>query len=274
MVNVNRAVLAPWCLYADHQDSISQRDTGWLQFYCASHQEIYDTVFLAYKTAEQLDLPVMINYDGFLLSHSMLPFNTVDDETIARFLPARQPAWRLHPRWGGTFSNVAMAAEYAALRSKLAEDILGALPVIKEAISEYAALTGRPQPGLIEAAGPKYAKVYLLSMGSMAAEMELAAEELTRQGIRATSLKLRLYRPFPAAELIEALPQGCTLIVLERDQAYGHPGGALLMEARAALYDCGKDIRVIGAAIGLGGEDLPASVLTEEIRKLWEAEKR
>jgi pyruvate ferredoxin oxidoreductase alpha subunit/2-oxoisovalerate ferredoxin oxidoreductase alpha subunit len=218
-----------------------------------------------------MDLPVMINYDGFLLSHSMLPFDTVDGEAITRFLPARQPAWRLHPKWGGTFSNVAMAAEDAASRYRLAEDILGALPVIQDAIAEYAALVGRPQPGLIEAAGAKGADVYLLSMGSMAAEMELAAAELTSQGISAVALKLRLYRPFPADALASILPTGSTLITLERNQAYGHPGGALLMEARAALYGSGKDIRVMGAAVGLGGEDLPASALAEEVRRLWEA---
>jgi len=100
MVNVNRAVCAPWCLYADHQDSVSQRDTGWLQFHCASHQEIYDTVFLAYKVAEKVRIPAMINYDGFLLSHSMLPFDTLDQETINRFLPPYRPDWKLHPPMG------------------------------------------------------------------------------------------------------------------------------------------------------------------------------
>jgi pyruvate ferredoxin oxidoreductase alpha subunit/2-oxoisovalerate ferredoxin oxidoreductase alpha subunit len=87
MANVNRAVCAPWCLYADHQDAVSQRDTGWIQFFTASTQEIYDTVILAYKVAEEINIPVIVNYDGFLLSHSMMPFDTVDQDIIDEFLP-------------------------------------------------------------------------------------------------------------------------------------------------------------------------------------------
>jgi pyruvate ferredoxin oxidoreductase alpha subunit/2-oxoisovalerate ferredoxin oxidoreductase alpha subunit len=270
MANVNRAVAAPWCLYVDHQDAVAQRDTGWLQFHCASHQEIYDTIFLAYKVAEKLEIPTIVNYDGFLLSHSMLPFETVEQDLIDRFLPPRQPVWRLHPQWGGTFGNVSGADEYAAYRHKLAADILTALPLIEAEIKEYAALTGRPQPGLIQASGPADAEVFILSMGSMAAETELAAAELSRQGISASALKLRVYRPFPAAALAELLPAGCRLLALDRNLAYGHNGGALLMEAKAALYGSGKNIAVSGAAVGIGGQDLPVSALLETIHGLLE----
>jgi len=273
MANINRAVLAPWCLYADHQDSVSQRDTGWLQLFCSCHQEIYDSVFLAFKVAEKTDLPVMISYDGFLLSHSLLPFETVEDELIRQYLPGRDPAWRLHPDIGGNFSNVAMAAEYSAYRHRLADDTLASLQVFRDAISEYETLTGRQQPGLIELSGPKDADVFLLSMGSMASEMELAASELTKQGIKASALKVRLYRPFPSNELVNLLPPGSTLVVLDRNIAYGHPGGALFMEARSALYDSNKGVKVLGGSVGLGGVDLTVSVLMKEINRLLEVEK-
>jgi len=270
MANINRAVLAPWCLYADHQDSISQRDTGWLQLFCSCHQEIYDSVFLAYKVAEKTDLPVMISYDGFLLSHSLLPFETVDDEIIKKYLPARDPAWRLHPDIGGNFSNVAMAAEYSAYRHRLATDTLASLPVFKDAINEYENLTGRKQPGLIELSGPKDADVFILSMGSMASETELAASELTKAGIKTSALKLRLYRPFPSEELVDILPSGSKLIVLDRNISYGHPGGVLFMEARSALYGSGKDVSIAGGSVGIGGVDLTVSLLTDEVRRLLE----
>jgi len=270
MANINRAVLAPWCLYADHQDSISQRDTGWLQMFCSCHQEIYDSVFIAYKVAEKIEIPVMISYDGFLLSHSLLPFETVDDKIIQKFLPDRNPAWRLHPEMVSNFSNVAMAAEYSAYRHRLASDTLDSMTVIKDAIKEYEHLTGRKQPGLIESSGPKDADVFLLSMGSMASEMELVASELTKQGVKASALKLRLYRPFPSEELVELLPEGSTLVVLDRNIAYGHPGGVLYMEARSALYDCCNGIRVVGSSVGLGGMDLTVSVLLDEVNRLLE----
>ena len=270
MANINRAVLAPWCLYADHQDSISQRDTGWLQLFCSCHQEIYDTVFLAYKVAEEMDIPVMISYDGFLLSHSQLPFETVDDKIIREFLPDRKPAWRLHPENVTNFSNVAMAVEYSAYRHKLADDTIASLQVFRDSIKEYESLTGRKQPGLIEASGAENANVFILSMGSMASEMELVASELTKQGTNASALKLRLYRPFPADELIDILPDGSTLVVLDRNIAYGHPGGVLFMEARSALYGCGKNIKVVGGSVGLGGVDLTVSLLLNEVNRLLE----
>jgi len=272
MANINRAVLAPWCLYADHQDSISQRDTGWLQLFCSCHQEIYDSVFLAYKVAEKMDLPVMISYDGFLLSHSLLPFETVEDEVIKKYLPDRDPAWRLHPELVSNFSNVAMAAEYSAYRHRLAKDTLASITVIRDAIHEYESLTGRKQSGLIEASGLKDADVYLLSMGSMASEMEIVASELTKQGVSASALKLRLYRPFPAEELADLLPSGSTLVVLDRNIAYRHPGGVLLMEARSALSGCAQDIKALGSSVGLGGVDLTVSVMLEEIHRLLEVQ--
>jgi len=230
-------------------------------------------VFLAYKVAEKTEIPVMISYDGFLLSHSLLPFETVEDEIIKKYLPDRDPAWRLHPDFGGTFSNVSMAAEYSAYRHRLAEDTIKSLPVIRDAISEYQSLTGRKQPGLIDATGPKDADVYILSMGSMSSEMELVASELSKQGINASALKLRLYRPFPAEELAEALSAGSTLVVLDRNIAFGHPGGALLMEARSALYSCDKGIKVVGSTVGLGGVDLTVSVMLNEVHRLLEVGK-
>jgi len=270
MANINRAVLAPWCLYADHQDSISQRDTGWLQLFCSCHQEIYDSIFLAYKVAEKTEIPVMISYDGFLLSHSLLPFETTDDEVIKKYLPDRDPAWRLHPDIGGNFSNVAMAAEYSAYRHRLAKDTLASKQVFKDAIKEYETLSGRKQPGLIESSGPQDADVFILSMGSMASETILVASELSEQGTKTAALKLRLYRPFPADELIDMLPDGSTLVVLDRNIAFGHPGGALFMEARSALYDCGKNIHVIGGSVGIGGVDLTVSLMLDETRRLLE----
>lgn len=274
MVNVNRSVCAPWCLYVDHQDAVSQRDTGWLQFYCSSHQEIYDTVFLAYKVAETVEIPVMINYDGFLLSHSMLPFETLDQAAVDKYLPPRKPAWRLHPQWGGTFGNVAGAAEYAGFRQKLALDTLASLPVMEEAIAQYEKVSGRPQPGVIQVYGPEDAEVFVLSMGSMAAEMELAVERLGQMGIKAAAIKLRVFRPFPGEKIAAALHPGSTLVVLDRNLAYGHQGGALLMEARSALYDNKKGIRILGKSVGIGGQDLPADLLAAEIRSLLEGEEK
>ncbi|MCR4431169.1 MAG: hypothetical protein NUV45_09155 [Tepidanaerobacteraceae bacterium] len=273
MANVNRAVCAPWCLYVDHQDAVSQRDTGWIQLFAASTQEIYDSIILAYKVTEKIHIPVIVNYDGFLLSHSMMPFETVDQDIIDEFLPPFEPAWRLHPQWGGTFGNVTPAENYAPFRHSLAADIRKAGEVIEKIAREFEKLTGHWHGGLFDAYRTEDAEFFLLSMGSMASEMELAVDILRDKGIPAASIRLRVFRPFPAEELSRLLPDGARLLVFDRNYAFGTEGGVLLAESKAALFNRKDDIKVVGRAVGLGGEDLPADFLAEKAREMMEVLK-
>lgn len=273
MANVNRAVNAPWCLYVDHQDSISQRDTGWLQLYAATTQEIYDTVLLAYRVAEQVNIPVMVNYDGFLLSHSMMPFETVEQEIIDGFLPSFEPAWRLHPDCGGTFSNVTPSENYVPFRTALSDDTMAAADVIVEAAREYEKLTGRWHGGLFDIYRAEDAEYFLLSMGSMGTEMEIAVDMLRQAGIPAAGMRLRVFRPFPGAELSRLLPNGAKLLCFDRNTAWGTGGGVLLSESRSSLFDRKDNLKVVGQVMGLGGEDLPAHYLVEKAREMMEVVK-
>ncbi len=268
MANVNRAICAPWCLYVDHQDAVSQRDTGWIQLFAATTQEIYDSVILAYKVTEEINIPVMVNYDGFLLSHSMMPFEIVDQEIIDGFLPPFSPAWRLHPQWGGTFGNVTPSDQYPPYRNSLAADIVKAGEIIEKNAREYQRLTGHWHGGLFDIYRPEGAEVFLLSMGSMAAEMELAVDILREEGVPAAGLRLRVFRPFPARELCRILPGGARLLVFDRNHAFGTGSGALLSEAKAALFDRKDVIKVTGQVMGLGGEDLPAAYLVQKAREM------
>jgi pyruvate/2-oxoacid:ferredoxin oxidoreductase alpha subunit len=273
MANVNRAVCAPWCLYVDHQDGVSQRDTGWIQLYAASNQEIYDSIFLAYKVAEAINIPVMVNYDGFLLSHSMMPFEIVDQEIIDEFLPVFQPDWRLHPDWGGTFGNVTPSDEYAPFRNRLADDMIKAGELIKNYAREYKELTGHWHGDLFDVYRPEAGEYFLLSMGSMAAEMELAVDILRKEGIPATGLRLRVFRPFPGAELSRLLPPDAKLLVFDRNHAFGTGGGVLLSEAKSVLFDRKDQVKITGQVMGLGGEDLPGDYLAQKAREMMEVLK-
>jgi pyruvate ferredoxin oxidoreductase alpha subunit/2-oxoisovalerate ferredoxin oxidoreductase alpha subunit len=275
IANVNRAVCAPWCLYVDHQDAISQRDTGWIQFFVSTTQEIFDTILLAYKVTEQIHIPVMVNYDGFLLSHSMMPFEPVDQDIVDAFLPPYEPDWRLHPQWGGgAFANVAPADEYAAIRNALARDTEQAKALIEAESRNYQALTGHWHGGLLEIFypenAPEDADIFLVSMGSMASEMQLVVEDLRRQGYKAAGLRIRVFRPFPQEALSQCLPNGATLLVFDRNYAYGTGGGALCGDIKAALYHRKDHIRVIGQVAGIGGEDLPASLLMSKALEMLE----
>jgi pyruvate ferredoxin oxidoreductase alpha subunit/2-oxoisovalerate ferredoxin oxidoreductase alpha subunit len=273
MANVNRAVCAPWSLYVDHQDAISQRDTGWIQLFASSTQEIYDSVLLAYKVAEEINIPVIVNYDGFLLSHSMMPFEIVDQEIIDEFLPTFEPAWRLHPQWGGTFGSVTPPENYSPFRHSLAADIMKAGDIIIKNAREYQKLTGHWHGGLFEVYRPENAEFFLLSMGSMAAEMESTVNTLRSEGIPAAGLRLRVYRPFPGEELSRLLPNGAKLLVFDRNCAFGTGGGALLCEAKAALFNRKDDLKITGQVMGLGGEDLPADYLAQKAREMMEVLK-
>ena len=273
MVNVNRAISSPWCLYVDHQDAIAQRDTGWIQLFAASNQEIYDSIFLAYKVAEEVQIPVMLNYDGFLVSHSSMPFETLEQSKIKEYLPPFNPPWRLHPKWGGTFGNVTPSEEYVPYRKSLTEDLKQAEKVIVRCAREYEELTGRWHGGTFDIYRPEGAIFFLLSMGSMAKEMELAVDLLRQEGIPAAGLRLRVFRPFPEEELSALLPSGSRLLVFDRNLVYGSAGGALLQESRSALFNRRDDLRITGISIGLGGEDLPASLLAAKAREMMEVLK-
>lgn len=273
MANVNRAVCAPWCLYVDHQDAISQRDTGWIQLFAAGVQEIFDSIILAYKVTEEINIPVIVNYDGFLLSHSMMPFEVVDQEIIDEFLPPFQPSWRLHPQWGGTFGSVTPPENYVPYRNSLASNIVRAGEIIEKNAREYEKLTGHWHGGLFETYRPEEAEFFLLSMGSMAAEMELAVDRLRKEGVPAAGLRLRVFRPFPGAELSRLLPNGAKLLVFDRNWAFGTGGGVLCSEAKAALFDRKDNIKVTGQVMGLGGEDLPADYLVQKAREMMEVLK-
>jgi pyruvate ferredoxin oxidoreductase alpha subunit/2-oxoisovalerate ferredoxin oxidoreductase alpha subunit len=274
IANVNRAICAPWCLYVDHQDAVSQRDTGWIQFFVSTIQEIYDTILLAYKVTEQIEIPVMVNYDGFLLSHSMMPFEPAEQALADAFLPAFEPNWRLHPQWGGTFGNVAPANEYAAHRRKLAADLEKAKSLIEREARNYQNLTGRWHGDLLDWYGPEDADVLLISMGSMASEVQLAVHLLEEQGVRAAGLRIRVFRPFPAEALAQAVPPGARLLVFDRNHAYGAGGGALLSEIKAALYDRKDQVQIAGRVLGVGGEDLPASLLASQTLEMLEELKK
>ncbi len=273
MANVNRAVCAPWCLYVDHQDAISQRDTGWIQLFAASNQEIYDMILLAYKVTETVRIPIMVNYDGFLVSHSAMPFYTLDQDKVDAFLPPYEPTWRLHPQWGGTFGNVTPSDNYVPFRNSLNEDMKKAGEVFLNAYKEYEKLSGRAQCGHFEVYRPEDATHFLLSMGSMGKEMELAVDMLREQGIPAAGLRLRILRPFPEEALNAVLPAGAKLLVFDRNMVYGSQGGILLQESRSALFNRKDDLRVTGIALGLGGEDLPASLLVSKAKEMMEVLK-
>lgn len=270
MCNVNRGVFAPWTLWADHQDSFSQRDTGWIQFHCSSNQEVFNTVLQAYRVAEQINIPVMVNFDGFAISHCLMPLTLPPQEDIDRFLPPHEPEWRLDPGDPSSFSNVTNASEYAPFRQMLSEDIMAAIPLVKQAAREYQDITGMWSGDTIDTYLLEDAEVVAVAINSMAAELRLSIDILREQGIKAGLLRPRLYLPFPTEDIIAALPQNAQVMVLDRNYNFGHPGGILAQELKSVLFGRRNDVTVKNRVMGIGGIDLTRRFMADEIRAMMD----
>ena len=270
MANANRAVFPPWSLWVDHSDSIAQRDTGWIQIYTASVQEIYNAVVQAFKIAETAYLPVMVNFDGFVLSHCTSMIQVPDQEVIDAFLPGYEPLWRLDPQNPASFGNVSSTDMYPFYREQLQKALEEAKPIIERVAAEYQAATGMWDGGLFETYRTEDAEVFVMAMGSMAAELKLSVDALRKQGLKIGLLRLRVFRPFPQETLSELLPQKATLVVLDRNYALGLNSGTLMAEAKTALYARGGEIKITGKVVGIGGQDLTWEGMASEITALLE----
>ncbi|NLW92323.1 MAG: pyruvate ferredoxin oxidoreductase [Syntrophomonadaceae bacterium] len=270
MCNVNRGIFAPWTLWSDHQDSMAQRDTGWIQYHCSSNQEVFNTILQAYRVAEQINIPIMVNFDGFAISHCLMPLTLPPQEDIDQFLPPHKPEWRLDPANPSSFSNVTMAAEYAPFRQMLSDDIIASIPLVKQAAQEYKEATGMWDGDTIDTYRLEDAEVVAFAINSMAAELKLSVDILREQGIKAGLLRPRLYLPFPAEDIIAALPQNAQVMVLDRNYNFGHPGGILASELKSVLFGRRNDITVKNRVMGIGGIDLTRRFMAAEIRAMMD----
>jgi pyruvate/2-oxoacid:ferredoxin oxidoreductase alpha subunit len=251
MVNVNRTLASPWGFWADQTDSLAQRDTGWIQLYCESAQEALDTVLHAYRVAESVLLPAMVIFEAMYVSHTLEPVAVPSAELVARFLPAFDPALRLDPARprgvGGTATPVQWRANRLAMQAAMAE----ALHAVMDADDRYGALTGR-RYGAIEEYRISDAEVVLVAAGGMAGTAREAVDCLRERGVAAGLVRLRLFRPFPAAELADLLCPFERIAVIDRNCSVGS-GGIFAQEVRAALHGRPGPARVFSYIAGLGG---------------------
>jgi pyruvate/2-oxoacid:ferredoxin oxidoreductase alpha subunit len=266
MACVNRGVGAPWTILNDQQDSVSQRDTGWIQLYCRNSQEVLDSIIQAFKIAEQSLLPVMVCYDGFVLSHASTPVEIPAQEDVDKFLPAYPADMGISE---GNFMNLNplilseprpdaeghLMPGYMDLRYRLQEDLLAAMETIQAADREFDSAFGRGWGGVIWEYRMDDAEHALVSMGSLASEATLAADEMRKQGLRTGVVGVRAYRPFPSEELEKALSNVTTVTVFEKDVSYGYTG-ALATDLKAALFDKGLRPKFYNYVAGLGGRDV------------------
>ncbi len=274
---VNRAIGAPWNVLNDQQDSISQRDTGWIQIYARNNQEILDSVIQAYKIAESVYVPVMVCFDGYILSHTEMPVDVPSQEDVDRFLPPYKPHTVLDPANPKNYNLVTLAnprvnAEgvlchgYMELRYLLQEALQNSSETIAGVGREFGEFFGRSYANMIWEDRMDDADIVIVAMGSLAMEAIVAANMLREEGHKAGVLGLRVFRPFPKADVVRALGKSRLVVVFDKNVSYGSEG-ATCSEIKSALYGSGTNAVIRDFIVGLGGRDVKARELADAVTK-------
>jgi pyruvate/2-oxoacid:ferredoxin oxidoreductase alpha subunit len=274
MAVVNRALGPPWSVWADHNDSLSQRNTGWIQFYADNNQEVFDTILQAYRVCEDSDvlLPAMVCLDAFILSHTVMHFSVPSQDAIDSFLPPYKPehAYLDPNRPVGLYPMVFPESEpgfpgymdFQYLRQKAMEN---ARIKINEVDKKFEKLFGRSHGGMIQPYKCEDAEILILSMGTLASESTLVVDSLREQGYNAGSVKIRVFRPFPNEELRNLAKNKQAFVILDRNISFGNEG-CLFTETKAALYNLKQRPELFGFIVGLGGRDVTQTQIEEIVK--------
>jgi pyruvate/2-oxoacid:ferredoxin oxidoreductase alpha subunit len=265
MANVNRTVASPWAFWPDQTDSLAQRDTGWVQFYSESAQESLDTVLHAFRIAEQLLLPVLVSHDAFYVSHALEPVDVPEQALVDAYLPPYSPPHRLDTGHVESWGNVVTQQMFYRHRQALAEAMAKVFDVAAEADREWASLTGRSY-GVVERYRCDGAAAAIVTLGSMCGTAREAVDALRDAGEAVGLVKVRLFRPLPVNELRAALAPLREVVVLDRNYSPGC-GGVLHQELRAALCGLAPMPRIHGFLAGVGGVNVPPSMIVELARR-------
>lgn len=272
MANINRAIGPGWNIWCDHQDSIAQRDTGWLQVYVSSHQEAVDTVIQGYRITENSDvmLPLMLNLDAFVMSHTYMVADIPSMDEVARYLPPYRPLWKLDTRKPVSHGAVVYPIDFSETRKSIQEAQEAARTVAVEAAEEFREMFGRWHGGLVEEYRLDDAEYVIVAMGSLAAESKVAVDTLRENGKKVGLVRIRFYRPFPIDEVRALCGDRRGLLVIDRDYSYGMEG-ALYTEVKASLY--GKsDLPVYNLIVGLGGRDVTFELIAGFVERSMNGE--
>ena len=256
VVNVNRSVFAPWSIEPDLSDSMSQRDTGWIQLYCASAQEVLDSVLCAYRIAEAVMLPVLVCAEGFLLSHTSEVVDVPGQREVDAFLPELDPPadWLLDPARPRTFSALPEPADYAVFQRRVSDAMDEAAGLVESVAEEFTSHFGRHKTGALELAGDPDARTALVTIGTIGE----SALDLLDGDEDLRLVRVHAYRPFPAAELSAALAGASYVTVVDRAPAFGSLGP---LGGDVKALDLPHAKAVTNVICGLGGTEVTPSTL-------------
>ncbi len=268
MVNANRSVSAPLNIWNDQQDSMSMRDSGWLQLYAENNQEACDLVMQAYRIAEdhRVMLPVMVCVDGFVLPHAFEVVDLPTQEDVDAFLPPYRPLYHLDPDDPYTMGAFAEPDKYLETRYMIQRTMEASIPIIEEVASEFKRTFGRPSGGLFEKYRVDDASTVVVALGSMAGTIKDVVDEMRSKGEKVGILRLITYRPFPKEALYEALKGVQNIVVMEKAISLGS-SSPVAAELRSAFHGRPASPRISGFVIGLGGRDVTVDDVKATIAK-------
>lgn len=263
MGNINRAMAPPWSVWADHLDSVAQRDTGWMQIYAETNQEVLDSIIQAYKISENNDvlLPSMIMEDAFFLSHTTEAVDIPEQADVDAFLPPYDPPEKLDVDDPKGFCSLVMPDWYMEFRYLMYEAWNKARKVIYDVVEEFEQKFGRNHGALLDNYRCDGADVVLIAAGTAAATAREVVDEYREQGKKVGLARMRFFRPFPADELRSLAKEVDSIGVLDRSFTFAH-GGAFYTEVAGALYNSPSKPLLKNYIAGLGGRDITPATLS------------
>ena len=266
----NRSLSAPINIWNDHQDSISARDAGWMQFYVESGQEALDTTVMAFKIAEKMQTPVMVCLDGFTLTHVFEPIDIPEKKEVDSFLPKYNPQFKLDPKNPITMGPIAFPNSYTEFKKQQQDAMIQSLEVIKKVQAEWFKKFKRPYGnGLIELYKMEDAEYAVVAMGTICSTAREVIDNFRKNEIKVGLIKVKTYRPFPEAEILEATKNLKSMAVLDKNISLGNHG-ALYTDIRATMKDC--KTKISNFIVGLGGRDVTPEIISETINKSMKEE--
>jgi pyruvate ferredoxin oxidoreductase alpha subunit len=267
MIIANRTLSAPINIWNDHSDVMSIRDCGWIQFFAENGQDVYDHVFIAYRLGEDRNvlLPVIINMDGFTLSHVIEPIELIDQEKIDQFLPPYKPVLSLHPDRPVTMGGIALPGIFTETKKAQEVAIRSSMPKILEMWKAFGEMTGRYYHP-IETYKAEDAETLLVTMGSFGETASAAVDKMREEGRSVGLVKIRLWRPFPFDAFKTASLNAKQLVVIDRAISVG-ACGPVASEVKAALYEGHQRPSIYNFVAGLGGRDVAPSDFVKMVDK-------
>ncbi|MBE9551789.1 MAG: pyruvate ferredoxin oxidoreductase [Proteobacteria bacterium] len=268
MTLVNRSMSGPISIWNDHSDVMSERDCCWIQTFAEHGQEAFDLTLHAFKVAEHPDvlLPVMVNLDGFTLSHVIEPIELMTQAEAGKYLKPYEPVMTLDIKRPVTMGGVGIPAVYTEAKKQYETAITASKKVILDAWKEFGEVYGRKYKP-IETYKTKGAEIVLMTMGSISETAMTAIDLMRDKGISVGLMRFRLWRPFPLQEFRRAVKNISVLAVVDRAISYGSQGGPVFMEVRSALYDQEVRPQVFGFVTGLGGRDVTVDMFEDIVSK-------